>query len=100
MKLSDYFNAQCDQHELKSICVSHDRYGVGITYHAYAHWNGEPSGKCASGYGDTPEEAIAKAVAEANALRGRGVMIPDALEVEPTGFPPLPTGKPPHGVYG
>ena len=82
MKLSDYFNALCDDHELTSISVDHSRYGGYRTYHAYAHWNGEPSHRCASAYGDTPEEALAKAVAEANALRGRGIVIPDALEVE------------------
>ena len=81
MKLADYFNAICDEHDLTSICVDHSRHSGYRTYHAYAHWNGEASYRCASAYGDTPEEAMTKAVAEANALRGRGIVIPDALEV-------------------
>ena len=82
MKLAEYFNALCDEYDLISICVDHSRHSGYHTYHSYAHWNGEPNHRCASAYGDTPEEALAKAVAEANALRGRGVMIPDALEVD------------------
>lgn len=82
MKLTDYFNALCDLHELTSISVDHSRHGGVHSYHAYAHWKGDPDGRCASAYGDTPEEAMAKAVAEANALRGRGVVVPDTLEVD------------------
>src|SRR3546814_18518690 len=48
---------------------------------AYAHWDGAPA-KCARGDADTPEEAIAKAVAEAGAVRGRGVAIPEARSEE------------------
>lgn len=81
MKLSDYFNALCDDHELSSISVGIHIIDGRATYHAYAHW--KPSaGRCASADGDSPEEAMAKAVAEANALRGRGIVIPDALEAE------------------
>lgn len=81
MKLAEYFNALCDEHDLTSISVDIHICDGQPSYHAYAHW--KPSlGRCASAYGDTPEEALAKAVAEANALRGRGVMIPDALEVD------------------
>ena len=81
MKLAEYFNALCDEHDLTGISVNGDRFSGSLSFTAYAHWKSEPH-RCAAAYGDTPEEAMAKAVAEANARRGRGIVIPDALEVE------------------
>ncbi|OHD05720.1 MAG: hypothetical protein A2095_04145 [Sphingomonadales bacterium GWF1_63_6] len=56
---------------------SHDE---AQSFTAYAHWR-ESGGKCASASDCTPEMAIAKAVAEANAIRGRGVVAVSGLEM-------------------
>lgn len=81
MTLKDYLIAQCAKHNLTSV-------SVGIQYYshtdepgfcAYAHWQ-NADGRCASGDSDTPEQAIARAIANAHDIRADDV--PDALEME------------------
>lgn len=80
MLLADTLKSLCEQHDLTAISIGVHQFEWGASFNAYAHWNGAPA-KCASSDADTPEEAIAKAVAEADAVRGRNVAIPEAIEL-------------------
>jgi len=74
MLLSEQIKTLCKEHELNSLSIGFHDYGFegAIPFTAYAHWDGS-DGKCASASDYEPEMAIAKAVAEADAMRGRGV---------------------------
>lgn len=80
--LAETLIALTEENDLSGLSVHIGRVGDDrrVTWHSYAHWL-HAAGRCASAYGDTPEEALAKVVAEANALRGRGVIIPEAIDM-------------------
>ena len=79
--------------QLKALCTSHDLTSVSVGFHdfsdipgqpeftAYAHWAAPAGGKCASAHDLQPEMALAKAVAEADAIRGRGVLAIEPVEL-------------------
>jgi len=78
--------------QLKELCAAHDLTSISVSFHdfrdipgqpqftAYVHWK-QASGQCASAHDVQPEMAIAKAVAEADAIRGRGVLAIEPVEM-------------------
>lgn len=78
--------------QLKALCAAHDLTSISVSFHdfsalpgqpeftAYVHWQ-QAGGKCASAHDHQPEMAIAKAVAEADAIRGRGVLAIEPVEM-------------------
>ena len=82
MKLKELLHTLCIEHGLSSISVDFHIYGEDhVGYGSYAHWHNN-SGKCASGNGDTPEIAIAQAIANANAIRAIDLDPVDVITVE------------------
>lgn len=80
MLLSDQIKALCKEHELTSIGINYHAGTWGDSFTVYAHWDAS-GGKCSSAHGDTPEIALSKAVAEADAVRGRGVVAVAPMEL-------------------
>ena len=80
MLLADQLKALCADHDLTTVTVSFHNFDSGEYFYANAHWK-DSGGKCTSAHDMQPEMAIAKAVAEADAIRGRGVLAIEPVEM-------------------
>lgn len=82
--LAETLEALTAEHDLTAMSVHIHHYeSGGVRYRSWsanAHWS-NAGGRCASANGDTPEEAMARAIAEANAIRGRGIDVPETIEM-------------------
>lgn len=65
MNIVETLTALCEKHDLTSISFSVST--IGFRAYAYVHW--AQNHACASGSGETIEEAIGNAIAEANIKR-------------------------------
>ena len=74
MNIVDTLTALCEKHDLTSISFSVGT--IGYRAHAYVHWSENHA--CASGNGETIEEAIGNAIVEANVKR---TAIPEVPEL-------------------
>ena len=78
MNIVETIIALCEKHDLTSISFSVST--IGYRAHAYVHWAQNHS--CASGSGETIEEAIGNAIVKANIKRSAMPEVPKLVLAE------------------